>query len=303
MVEVEDGGEFFLRSAQGCCPDISLALGEKVVLGRGPRTGIKDRRLSRHQVSVQCCEEDVLVEQLGPNNTIVAGKALLRGAIQRLLPGQKLELLKDCHCFILMAPGVKKVKSVPADDGSGRLLEPEHSGVRNNWATGLRVDIRKPELVVTSSPTLVVIKDKFPKARHHYLVLPRADMDNLQSLGRQHLGLLQEMKELGQEMACRHPESEFRLGFHAVPSMVQLHLHCISQDFDSVSLKKKLHWNSFTSDYFLPIEKVVAELKEKGEVVKKTDMKYLLDLPLSCHKCDEKPKNMPELKKHIITHQ
>ena len=49
--------------------------------------------------------------------------------------------------------------------------------------------------------------------------------------------------------------------------------------------------------------KVVAELKENGEVVKKTDMKYLLDMPLSCHKCDEKPKNMPELKKHIKTHQ
>ena len=30
-----------------------------------------------------------------------------------------------------------------------------------------------PELVVASSSSLVVLRDKFPKARHHYLVLPR----------------------------------------------------------------------------------------------------------------------------------
>ena len=98
-------------------------------------------------------------------------QVLLRGGSQRLLPGEKLELLKDCHCFALMSSGVKKVEvllpslvlmssgvkkvdvllpqspsiqeeAIPADDGSGRLLEPAHSGVRSNWATGLRVDIR-----------------------------------------------------------------------------------------------------------------------------------------------------------------
>jgi hypothetical protein len=31
----------------------------------------------------------------------------------------------------------------------------------------------------------------------------------------------------------------------------QIHLHVISQDFDSVCLKNKKHWNSFTTDYFI----------------------------------------------------
>ena len=29
------------------------------------------------------------------------------------------------------------------------------------------------------------------------------------------------------------------------------HLHVISQDFDSPSLKNKKHWNSFTTPYFV----------------------------------------------------
>lgn len=31
----------------------------------------------------------------------------------------------------------------------------------------------------------------------------------------------------------------------------QLHLHVISQDFDSPALKTKKHWNSFTTEYFI----------------------------------------------------
>jgi len=33
-----------------------------------------------------------------------------------------------------------------------------------------------PELKVMETESLVVIKDKYPKAQHHYLVLPREDV-------------------------------------------------------------------------------------------------------------------------------
>ena len=71
------------------------------------------------------------------------------------------------------------------------------------------------------------------------------------------------------------------------------------QDFDSVGLKTKRHWNSFTTKFFLPVEDVIRELKESGKVEKKDELAACHDLPLSCHKCPFKPKNMPELKKHI----
>ena len=74
------------------------------------------------------------------------------------------------------------------------------------------------------------------------------------------------------------------------------------QDFDSVGLKTKRHWNSFTTEFFISVENVTAELKELGKVEKKDELAACIDLPLACHKCDFKSKNMPELKKHIATH-
>ena len=52
---------------------------------------------------------------------------------------------------------------------------PPHPQVRPNWSKGLRTDMKKAELVVFSTPEVVVINDKFPKAKHHFLVLPRSD--------------------------------------------------------------------------------------------------------------------------------
>ena len=46
----------------------------------------------------------------------------------------------------------------------------------------------------------------------------------------------------------------FALGFHAAPSMRQLHLHVISLDFASEALKNKKHWNSFATAFLVPPE-------------------------------------------------
>ena len=98
---------------------------------------------------------------------------------------------------------------------------PPHPQARPNWSKGLRTDMKKAELVVFSTPEVVVIKDKFPKAKHHFLVLPRSDLkrqrknqstckffsreelDNLQSLELKHLGLLEKMQEVGSQIAAR----------------------------------------------------------------------------------------------------
>ena len=102
--------------------------------------------------------------------------------------------------------------------------------------------------------------------------------------------------------------AHFRYGYHAIPSMSHLHMHVISQDFISDSLKtvciflsiaipilsssfffKKKHWNSFTSDYFLDATEVIDDLQANGSIrIDTIRMKKLLDNDLKCHQCSNK---------------
>ena len=43
-----------------------------------------------------------------------------------------------------------------------------------------------------------------------------------------------------------------------------LHMHVISTDFDAEGLKTKKHWNSFTTDFFMTLDHVVATLLSDG---------------------------------------
>jgi len=92
----------------------------------------------------------------------------------------------------------------------------------------------------------------------------------------------------------------FKLGYHAIPSMRQLHMHVISQDFDSERLTNKKHWNSFTTEFFIDAEDVIDMLNEKGEVKfdPQTYEKYL-EKNLTCHRCSREIANLPKLLVHI----
>ncbi|KRK02843.1 uncharacterized protein Dyak_GE25605, isoform B [Drosophila yakuba] len=123
-----------------------------------------------------------------------------------------------------------------------------------SWSNALVKEILKPESLIISSEIAVVIADKFPKARHHYLVLPLADIPSIFHLNRSHLPLLEELHLLARnvvEVKGLHWQ-DFNVGFHAEPSMQRLHLHVVSRDFVSPSLKNKKHWNSFNTELFVP---------------------------------------------------
>ena len=104
---------------------------------------------------------------------------------------------------------------------------------------------------------------------------------------------------------AKYPESKFKLGFHAIPSMAQVHMHVISQDFHSPCLKTKKHWNSFNTEYFIPVEKLLELLKNHGTVgskIRQENKGELLKMDLQCNQCDRKAKNMPDLKSHLEKH-
>uniref|UniRef100_A0A0A9ED09 Aprataxin, putative n=1 Tax=Arundo donax TaxID=35708 RepID=A0A0A9ED09_ARUDO len=80
--------------------------------------------------------------------------------------------------------------------------------------------------------------------------------------------------------------------------MRQLHLHVISQDFNSVSLKNKKHWNSFTTTFFRDSVDVIEEVEQPGSATASSDDKVLA-MELRCHRCRSAHPNIPKLKSHI----
>ncbi|KAL2920158.1 hypothetical protein HK105_200224 [Polyrhizophydium stewartii] len=96
-------------------------------------------------------------------------------------------------------------------------------------------------------------------------------MDFLSSLRREHIPLLELMGERGraafEKLSAGTPVPfGYKMGFHALPSMRQLHLHVISNDFISARLKTWHHYNSFATQFFRPLESVIEQLRTTGKV-------------------------------------
>ncbi|KAK6943461.1 Aprataxin, C2HE/C2H2/C2HC zinc finger [Dillenia turbinata] len=176
-----------------------------------------------------------------------------------------------------------------------------------SWAQALYHMAMDPERhkndVLEITNEFVVVNDLYPKAKRHILVLARKKgLDCLADVREEDLVLLRKMHAKGLEwiqMFLLEDESLiFRLGYHSVPSMRQLHLHVISQDFDSKHLKNKKHWNSFNSAFFHDSFDVIHEVSTKGRVILEDD-EQLLSKELRCHRCQSAHPNLPRLKSHI----
>ncbi|XP_029459894.1 aprataxin [Rhinatrema bivittatum] len=206
-----------------------------------------------------------------------------------------------------------KLQDVPSNSkpSNSNISSTKHTEISNekshtgHWSQGLKTSMQDPSMQVYKDERIVVIKDKYPKARYHWLVLPWESISSLKAIRKEHLELLQHMHVIGEKLARDCPESDsvtFRLGYHAIPSMSHVHLHVISQDFDSPCLKNKKHWNSFTTDYFLDSQDVMEMVKKDGKVNVKEGMAELLKSPLRCHVCKQQQATVPQLKEHLKKH-
>uniref|UniRef100_A0A1A9W9D6 Aprataxin C2HE/C2H2/C2HC zinc finger domain-containing protein n=1 Tax=Glossina brevipalpis TaxID=37001 RepID=A0A1A9W9D6_9MUSC len=176
----------------------------------------------------------------------------------------------------------------------------------SNWSSGLINILKDPSKHIIASNLAVVIKDKYPKAKHHYLVLPLSDIDTIFHLTIDHLDLVEELYLLAINIIelKREDLNNFQIGFHNQPSMQRVHMHVISKDFISDCLKTKKHWNSFNTKLFLPYEELCQQLKICGRVkpLTKIELEKLTKQELQCNQCSFKPKTMPSLKEHLYDH-
>ncbi|CAM6043843.1 unnamed protein product [Sphagnum compactum] len=178
------------------------------------------------------------------------------------------------------------------------------------WAQALRAIVLHPEqhasIVLEVTDEAVVISDQYPKGQKHLLVIARRDgLDSIEDVCIEHLPILQHLHSLGETWATsllkEDPSLVFRLGYHWVPSMQQLHMHVISQDLDSPGLKNKKHWNSFTTDFFRDSQDILAEVENCGRVKPCSPEveDRLLKMELRCHRCHTAQPNIPRLKSHL----
>jgi hypothetical protein len=124
-----------------------------------------------------------------------------------------------------------------------------------------------------------LLRDRFPKGHRHYLVLARSShrafdgVGDVGDLGTSHLAALEAMLEFARR-CCSMVSGEWRggeggkgvlkVGFHARPSLYPLHLHIVSDDMAGESLKHKMHYMSFVTPFFCPLEQVIEGIRERG---------------------------------------
>ncbi|AEO60824.1 hypothetical protein MYCTH_2310466 [Thermothelomyces thermophilus ATCC 42464] len=192
----------------------------------------------------------------------------------------------------LMAPKPK----APISQAPQFLAHKASQVIRGVWRGALIEYIEHPERfpdkVLRVTADTVLIKDAFPKATVHLLLLPRSPAHYLvhphdafadpaflammrgEAAVAAELAAAELARRLGSFSASNRARDEamsrgvgpdqlppgrdysrdIRVGTHAHPSMAHLHVHVISRDMRSEKLKHRKHYNSFNTPFFVPLE-------------------------------------------------
>jgi hypothetical protein len=141
-----------------------------------------------------------------------------------------------------------------------------------------KTDLHDKNWVYMYHKLFTVVYDKYPKSVIHLLVLP-LDISYVNSVGIKieankpyqfRYGHLKSLKLVHKECRklCRFIEENYegiklKMGYHYRPTMDDLHIHLISDDFMHCKKTKK---KSFSSKNFITIDDVEKSLEEYGRL-------------------------------------
>lgn len=178
-----------------------------------------------------------------------------------------------------------------------------------------------------------MINDMFPKSTVHTLVLPRSSMNELHPIEAfEDPQLLAEIKEevakaktmvanelrrrYGRFSASERPRldamesddppdelppgrdwsKEVITGIHAGPSMNHLHVHVMSRDMVSEWMKKRNHYQSFTTPFLVRLDEFPLA---PDDVRRRRDKGGYLQDDMHCWRCGKEFGKVPKLKQHL----
>lgn len=118
-------------------------------------------------------------------------------------------------------------------------------------------------MFVDCDESVAILKEKCPKAKFHYLIVPKENIRSLAEVMEHHIPLIEHMMETSKKVVAypQHKDCTFKIGFNSQPTMfiynqkfLWLHLHVVSDDMDSEDLLLKKHWNAIHSKLFIKPE-------------------------------------------------
>lgn len=243
----------------------------------------------------------------------------------------------------LMAPKPKQAKQESETPESHISVKTSRN---DSFKAGLLAYINDPDsfpagTIVRQTEHTVLIRDLFPKALVHLLLLPRdpewyslTPFEAFNPTTDEHvnfLNLMQEEAASAAKLAASElsrlisPHSEsckarnealdaedlpkklppgrdflpgIKVGVHAQPSMSTLHIHIISVDNHSQSLKHRKHYNSFNTNFFISLDDF--PLMEEDNLMDEEEQTSLIKGDMKCWRCGKNFGNkFKQLKDHL----
>ncbi|KAH8399513.1 hypothetical protein KR215_012136 [Drosophila sulfurigaster] len=164
------------------------------------------------------------------------------------------------------------------------------------------------DVVMETNQAAVLRNVDVPKAKYHFVVLPKEDIVNVTALTRKHLDLLDHMLELAVQTIEQQTQlqlSNFLIGFKMDAFMNRLNMHVISKDFCADTMSRNQHWNTFNTELFITFQTVHALINFKGFIEPMSPERaesLRKAFPVQCNQCSFKTGNFPKFKDHLEYH-
>lgn len=243
-------------------------------------------------------------------------------------------LIATCEQELIETEGpLESVKEEPPEyldgviDTTCEMIEDDK--IVHSWS-GITQAMADRSCFVESDDEVAVLRENSPKAKLHYLIIPKENLKSLSGINSKHITTIEHMYNAAKRIISysEHKNHNFLIGFNALPSMIiyrekflWLHLHVISDDMNFENLLLKKQWNAIHTSVFIHPEgkifivcssadlidffsDVLSELREYGKMVSLPsfdECREILEGDVKCHKCQFVAAKFSAIKRHVLT--